>query len=200
MQITQRLTAKVGPLPVFAWALILLVGGYLAYRLASRGNTATAPAGPEVADTGGPSALDPDSTPVGSGDTGSPPASGQGGVAENWNGEILSQFGTLGSQIDALTSAVQMSPAFWPGSGDSGSGSVITNGTTPASASTATAKAAPAAKKPVAKAAAPAKVKYYTYAPTAKLPKGVSAAAKAPAKGPAGTSLHFAKGKGYYYA
>lgn len=198
MQITQRLTAKVGPLPVYAWALILAVGGYLAYRLVNR-DASTTPSGTAATDAG--SATDSDLTPVG-GDTGSPPASGQGGAADNLNDTLFSQLSGFQGSIDSLTAAVQSSPAFWPGGEEqsAGSGSLVPNTATPAAGSTATSKKAPVASKPAAKAAAPASVRYYTYAPTAKLPSGVGAANRAPAKGPAGTSLHFKSGKGYYYA
>lgn len=38
----ERFTRKLGPLPVWAWAAIIVVGGYLTYRMVTRGNMATA--------------------------------------------------------------------------------------------------------------------------------------------------------------
>lgn len=38
----ERFTRKLGPLPVWAWAAIIVVGGYLTYRMVTRGNAATA--------------------------------------------------------------------------------------------------------------------------------------------------------------
>jgi len=184
----ERLTAKAGPLPVYAWALILLAAGYLAYRLlGSSSSSSSTPATPAAAPT--------DTT----GDTGSPPASGQGSAAGNLNDSLFSQLSGFQDSVDALTAAVQMSPAFWPGSdtGSAGSGSTVPNAA-PSPALTTKSSASKPAKKPAAAPAAAAHVRYYTYAP-GKAPKGQAANA-APGKGPAGTSLRFAKGKGYYYA
>lgn len=189
-----RFTAKVGPLPVWVWAALILVTGYLLYRLtAGRTGTSTGaePAG---------SAVDPNSTPV-TGDDGAPPASsGQGGAADNLNDGLLSQLSGFQSSIDSLTAAVQSSPAFWPGAGDAGSGAEVPNtGAPPPAPSTTTAP--PASRlpaKPTARAAAPGKVRYYTFAP-GKAPK-TRKGDEAPARGPAGTTLRFARGKGYYYA
>jgi hypothetical protein len=195
--VVERATAKVGPLPVWAWALVILVGGYLAYRFtagrSSSSSSSTTSAEPATQATD-PGSLD--LTPVGA-DTGSPPASsGQGGAADNLNSDLYGYLSGLQGSVDALTASVQMSPAFWPGteSGSSGSGSTVPNGQTPASPAAAAAAAKPAAKP----APPPASVRYYTYAP------GKAPAARkqdeAPAKGPAGTTLHFKSGKGYFYA
>ena len=196
--IVGRLTAKAGPLPVWAWALVILVGGYLAYRLlGNKAGSSSTTADTTVEDTPTP-AIDSDTTPVG-GDTGSPPGqSGMGSSADNLSADLYGQLTGLQGSVDALTSAVQLSPAFWPGDeSTAGSGSGVPNGTTPATpAKQAAAKKAPA--KPAAKAKAPASVRYYTYAP-GKAPKNQKGN-EAPGKGPAGTTLRFAKGKGYYYA
>ncbi len=188
--IVGRVTAKVGPLPVWAWALVILVGGYLGYKLLAPKDTGAA----SPTETPAPSpAVDPDLTPVGI-DTGSPPASGGGGgAADNLSADLYGQLTGLQGSVDNLSALVQMSPAFWPSDGSSGSGSQVTNGTTPASPA---AKVAAPVAKPAAKPAAPAR--YYTYAP-GKAPAGRKAD-QAPAKGPAGTTLHYKAGKGYYYS
>lgn len=86
-----RLTAKVGPLPVWGWAAAIL-GAYLLY-------TRLRPASAAVP------ATDTTATPDTSGDTGSQvPASGQGSAADNLNGTLLDQLGANTSSIDALTS------------------------------------------------------------------------------------------------
>lgn len=180
-----RLTGKVGPLPVWAWAALIL-GAYLLYSHFHQ--TAAAPAATDT--TSDTSMTDPNATPVGS-DTGNPPASGQGGVADNMTGDPLS------TSIDALTAAIQSSQAFNEGA-PGNSGSADYSGAQPfinlPALPANTAPAATVAAKPAAK---PAPSRYYTYAP-GKAPKGQTAN-QAPAKGPAGTTLHFAKGKGYYY-
>ena len=208
-----RATAKVGPLPVWAWALLLLIAGYLVYRLSGAGQGSSsadgAPAG---------AAPDPNSTPISGGEDGAPPASGQGGAADNLNDGLLSQLSGFQGSIDTLTAAVQSSPAFWPGAGDSGSGSVVPNTgemevapapPTVAAKTAAKAPARPAARakaaktaakapaRPAARATASGKMRYYTY--TGKAPK-TRKRDEAPARGPSGTTLHFVRGKGYYYA
>lgn len=191
-----RLTGKVGPLPVWAWAAVIL-GAYLLY---SHFHPSTAAASSTTDSTSDTSSTDSNATPVGS-SSGNPPASGQGSTVDNMTGDPLS------TSIDALTQAVQQEQAFLQGnsgsadySGQSGinPGSIdlpaIPDNSTPA-APAATPAPAKVAPKP---AAAPAPSRYYTYAP-GKAPKG-QAANQAPAKGPAGTTLHFLTGKGYYYA
>lgn len=197
-----RLTAKVGPLPVWVWAVVILVGGYLAYRLMSNGSSSTA-ASSTTADTstGTDTTSTPDTGAAATTDLGSAGGvtSGDGSTTDTGLSDtILSQLQGVGSSIDALTQAVQSQPAFWPGSGDSGSGSVVPNtgdggvvigGNRPAS--TTPAKPAPAVK-------APATVRYYTFKP-GQAPKDRKKD-EAPAHGPAGTTLHFQSGKGYFYA
>lgn len=187
----QRLTGKVGPLPAWAWAALIL-GAFLLYtRLHSSSSSsgdATAPA----------STSSSDQTPVTGDTSGSPPASGGGDPASNVNDGLLSQLSGFGSSIDALTAAVQSSPAFVDGSNSGGAnyggGPIISLPNMPAPA-----VGSAVAAKPTPKIASPsAPVKYYTYAP-GKAPKG-QAKNTAPAKAPAGKTLHFTKGKGYYYA
>lgn len=188
--VVQRFTAKAGPLPVWAWALLILVVGYLVYRLA--GPTSSSSSGSKADDA-------PDTTSAVTGDTGNPPAGGQGGPADNLNDSILSQLSGLSGQVDALTGLIQSTPAFDTGGGDSGSGSVTPNtgSSVPAAPSKVTASTkAPA--RPSAHPPAPAHVRYYSFQP-GKAPKGRKKD-EAPAKGPAGTRLHFKRGKGYFYA
>lgn len=194
MSVVERATAKVGPLPVWAWALVLLLGGYLAYRFLAP-QASTTPSG-AAADSSQPSdtTTDPNLTPVGV-DTGSPPASGGGGgSADNLSDDLYGQLTGVQTSVDALTAAVQMSPAFWPGgeTGAAGSGSTVPNGQTPASPAQQVTKTPP---KPAAK---PAAIRYYTFLP-GKAPKNRKAD-ELPAKGPAGTTRHYAAGKGYYYS
>jgi hypothetical protein len=205
-----RFTAKVGPLPVWAWAVLLLIGGYLVYRLTGQGAAAAAPAAP-VATGGDPSAV-PDasllggSTPAG----GSSTSPGPDATQPNVNDQLLSQLSGFGSSIDALSSLVQSSPAFWPGSGDSGSGSLVPNTapdwynvpppwmTAPAAKPKVVKRPAPRIVRPAAKPKPSAKVTYYTYKPGTKVApaKKAQVAPKAPPK----KTLHYTKGKGYYYA
>lgn len=178
----QRLTAKAGPLPVWAWAAVIL-GAYLLY---SHFHTA-ASSSSTTASTDGTSTDTTDQTPVTSDTSGNPPASGQGGPADNMTGDPLS------TSIDALTAAIQSSQAF-SGSDPGNSGSQPWINLPDIPAVTPPKSTAAAIPKPAAK---PAPSRYYTYAP-GKAPKG-QAANQAPAKGPAGTTLHFTKGKGYFY-
>lgn len=187
-----RLTAKAGPLPVWAWALIVVVGGFIAYRVLGARNSTSSPSSSAQSPDTATQAIDENSTPVGM-ETGYPPASGQGNAADNLSSDLYSQLGGLQGSVDMLTSLVQLSPAFWPGS-DSGDTS---NGTTPQAAQTPPKKSTVIAS-PKAGARAPASTKYYTYAP-GKAPKGKTAN-QAPGKGPAGTTLRFQRGRGYYYA
>lgn len=187
-----RFTAKAGPLPVWAWALLILVLGYLAYRLSGGGSSSSSSSSSPAADT--TSAVTPDASS--SGDTGSPPASGQGGPADNLNDSVLSQLTGLQGSVDALTGLVQTTPAFWPGSGDAGAGA---GGELALPHSTPLQPAATrSASSPRGSSTAPAHVRYYTFAP-GKAPKN-KRSQEAPARGPAGTTLHFKRGKGYYYA
>lgn len=85
-----RLTAKVGPLPVWGWAAAIL-GAYLLYT-----HFHPAAAAP---------ATDATPAPDTSGNTGSQvPASGQGSASDNLNGALLDQLSANTSSIDALTS------------------------------------------------------------------------------------------------
>lgn len=190
--LADRFTAKVGPLPVWAWALTLLVGGYLVYRLTSSRSSSSSDDAPS-GDTSGGVPAGTDTTPI-TEDSGYGPAGGQGNVADNFSGDLLSQLSGFQSSIDGLTAAVQLSPAFWPGGdvGSSGSGSIVpNNGAAPV-------RTTPKPKPNTKAAAKPAPKHFYTYAP-GKAPKGKAAMA-APKKAPAGKKLHFQKGKGYYYA
>jgi hypothetical protein len=115
----ERLTAKAGPLPVWAWAALLL-GAFLAYQHfhSSASSTTNAGAGTtggtDNADTTG--AAPSDLTPI-SPDSGLPVgSSGQGGAADNINDTLLSQLSGFQASIDSLTAAVQSQDAFygWP--------------------------------------------------------------------------------------
>ena len=193
--VVQRFTAKVGPLPVWAWALLILVAGYLVYRLTSKGSSTTS----STTDTG--SSTDTATT---SGDTGNPPASGQGGAADNVNSDLLSQLSGqvsgLAGNVDALTGLIQSTPAFADTGGTAGAGSDGSGlpTVTHLPAQTVATATTPTPARPRPRPPAPAHVRFYTYRP-GQAPKGRKRD-EAPAKGPAGTTLHFARGKGYYYA
>jgi hypothetical protein len=88
----KRLTRKVGPLPVWAWAAVIL-GAYLLWSRRS-GGAATA-------DTTAPT---PTATSAGSDSLAQVPASGQGSSADNLNGVLLDQLSANTSSLDALTS------------------------------------------------------------------------------------------------
>lgn len=160
-----RLTAKVGPFPVWAWVLAALAG-YLAYRRFAGGGSSTATLSPTA------TSADSNATPVGL-DSGSPPASGAGGPAGNVSDDLLSQLSGFQTSIDTLTAAVQSSDAYATlGGGDSGYGAFATGSATiPTTAAQTVARAKPAALTPAALNAALA-------SPT----RVAKPAAKAPAK------------------
>jgi hypothetical protein len=195
--LSQRLTAKAGPLPVWAWAAVLL-GAFLAYNHfhSSSSSTSTSSTGAGGSSTGTTDTTT-DTTPVTSGDSSSDTGTGGGGgSASNVNDELLSQLSGFQSSIDSLTAAVQQSDGTGglPGSGNidwgipGGVEIAATPGTIPSSSASPPAAPKPTAKvppKPAAKVV-PKKITYYT------LKKNVPI-------GP-GQSLHFTKGKGYYAA
>ena len=184
-----RLTTKLGPLPVWAWAAVIL-GLYYAYTKLGKSSPAAAP-------VSAPTTTDPNQTPV-SADTSVPASSGGGGSpSSNLNDTLLSQLSGFQSSIDQLTAAVQTTAAF-DNPGSSGSipwgnqpitglipgtpgGTVNPNVSPPPYASSTPAGQKPA---PVVRKAAP--VRYYTYKKNVPLNRG--------------QTLHFTKGKGYYAA
>ena len=213
-----RMTAKVGPLPVWAWALAILVVGYLVYRHSSASSSTSTSS---TTDTSSGDATAPTTDTSTSGSPGPDQTGGSGGPdAASLNDSLLSQLAGFQGSIDALTAAVLSTSAFVPGGGDSGSGSQVPNGTTPPGPGTGTATAATsgggtvkttphgATTKPAPTLVSehgagggytPARnVTYYTYRP-GQAPKG-KRSQEAPARGPSGTTLHFAAGRGYYYA
>jgi len=110
----RRLTAKVGPLPVWGWAAAILA----AYFLYSRMRPPAATTSNDVASA---------STPDGSTGSAQVPASGQGSPADNMNGDLLGQLGANTAAIDALTSQILSASPFPYEYGDApaaGSGSV----------------------------------------------------------------------------
>lgn len=89
-----RLTRKVGPLPVWAWAASIIA----AYLLYTKLRPASSQTG-TFADT----PANPADTTAGDG---SPPASGQGGAVDNLSQGLLDQLGANTASIDALTSQI----------------------------------------------------------------------------------------------
>lgn len=100
-----RLTAKVGPLPVWAWAAVIL-GAYFLY------SRMRPPAATTTADVS--SASTPDAT------TGAAqvPASGQGAPVDNLSQPLLDSLGANTAAIDALTSQVLSQPTPYSNFGD----------------------------------------------------------------------------------
>lgn len=99
-----RLTAKVGPLPVWAWAAVIL-GAYLLY-------TRLHPAA--VTSPG-----DTTATPDTSGDSGAQsPSSGMGGTADNMNQALFDSLSANTSSLDALTSQLLSQPSPYSNYGD----------------------------------------------------------------------------------
>lgn len=203
--LTARLTGKVFGVPVFVWALALLAVGYLIYRSRSSSSSSTPATDTTTsADTGTQPATDtstagtvlPDQT--GGGAAGTDTAS--------LNDQVLSQLAGFSSSLDALTQAVQSSQAFGdPFLSTAGYGATDGYSAPPAAAATTSAPSphststpAPAAAKPAASTKPAAPTRYYTFAP-GKAPANRKGD-QAPARGPAGTTLHFAAGRGYYYA
>lgn len=97
--LSSRLTRKVGPLPVWAWAAAIL-GAYLAYSHFRGGGSA-----------GNSASSDSTAAPVGSttgaGSGAQAPASGQGTPADNASGDLLAElYGTNAGTIDSLTNAL----------------------------------------------------------------------------------------------
>lgn len=103
-----RLTRKLGPLPIWAWAAVILVAYLLYSRIAGARATPT-----------------PDTTAVtagdGSGGSAQVPSSGQGSAADNLSQSMIDQLGANQSSIDALTQAV-LSSGYGSGDGLGGSG------------------------------------------------------------------------------
>ena len=133
--LSQRYTEKVGPLPVWAWALLILIVGYLIYRH-SKGSSSSSDTSSTSPDTSTSTEPDTSGTP-GPDRTGGGTSTG-GPDAASLNDELLSQLAGYGNSIDALTAAILSSEAFVPGAGDSGSGSVVPNGTPAPNTATST--------------------------------------------------------------
>lgn len=103
--LVNRLTAKVGPLPVWAWAAAILAAYFLYSRMR-----------PPAATTTGDTASA--STPDGSTGSAQVPASGQGSPADNLSSGLLSQLGANTAAIDALTSQILSQPTPYSNFGD----------------------------------------------------------------------------------
>lgn len=104
-----RLTRKVGPLPVWAWAAVIL-GAYLLWSRTQK--SAAAPAGDSTAAT-------PAESTSGELASGSQvPASGQGGAVDNLNQALLDRLDANQSSIDALTSQLLSQPSPYSNYGD----------------------------------------------------------------------------------
>jgi hypothetical protein len=133
------MTAKVGPLPVWGWA-VAIIGAYLLYTRLHPAPAAT------------PSTTDTTATPDTSGDSGSQiPASGAGSAADNFSGALLDQLGANTSAIDALTSQILSQPV--PGGDANGSplpGAPVDTGGAAAPAAQPSATAPPPTPHPVA--------------------------------------------------
>lgn len=109
-----RLTAKVGPLPVYAWALII-VGGYLAYRRfagssTGAGASSASPATPNTGDVGGTVGGAGDTSGAGGGSfsaAGPDPSSGSYDALLALLGQQTAALGDLSAQVQAGTPYAQ---------------------------------------------------------------------------------------------
>lgn len=147
----QRLTGKVGPLPVWAWAALILGTVLLYLKLHPAAATPADPA----SSTGDLTPVSADgSNPVGS--------SGGGSSASNVNDALLSQLSGFQTSIDTLTAAVQaqeaggwLLPTDGSGIDASQNDGGVNQPTGPGSSAVAATKPAPkkAAAKPAAKPA-----------------------------------------------
>lgn len=103
-----RLTAKVGPLPVYAWALIIVGVGYLAYR--HYGGGSGSGSGSSGLATSGAAGAAGSGAVGGAGDTsgaGGGSSTGTGdGFGDNGYGQITALLGQYGAQLDALGAQV----------------------------------------------------------------------------------------------
>lgn len=207
------ITRKVGPLPVWGWAALVVVAVALFLLLRKK-----------PADTGGDpgplgmAALPPDGAFSGQPPGATPPAQGldpdlvatfrsafdnEIATLMDYHGKVNDledQWGAFSAQTDARWGEVDQ--RFYTVEQQV---AAIPDMVTQAVAATAAARPVPApakgsttgGKKPAAPVKKQAPVKYYTYKP-GKAPAGKKAQA-APAKAPPGKKLKFQKGKGYYY-
>lgn len=143
-----RLTRKVGPLPVWGWAAVIL-GAFLIYTRLS------AKAGAASTDATGITSND--------GTTGSAqvPASGSGSPADNVSSALLDQLDVNTSALDALTSQILSIPTPYSNVGDGpliGAPASDASQTQTAEQPEPTAPAAPAAQPTVSQPATAAQV------------------------------------------
>lgn len=105
-----RLTAKVGPLPVWAWAAVIL-GAYLLYTRVS-GSSSAATASPTTDATG---------VTANDGTTGDAqvPAGGAGTPTDNVSSQVAQALDLNSSVLDALTSQILSMPTPYSEFGDS---------------------------------------------------------------------------------
>lgn len=102
-----RLTRKAGPLPVWAWAAVILGAYFLYTRLSSSGSSSASTDTTAVTST--------DST----GDSGAQvPASGGGSAADNVSGDLLDGLNANTASLDALTSQILSQPTPYSNFGD----------------------------------------------------------------------------------
>lgn len=106
---TDRLTHKVGPLPVWAWAAVILVVGYLIYRRSGGGAQAQTTAAPVSSGTSGS-------------DTGAVSGGGGSGTpSSNLTPDLFGQlYDTNAGTIDSLTNAIVNKSALAASSLDAG--------------------------------------------------------------------------------
>lgn len=105
-----RLTAKVGPLPVWGWAAVIL-GAYLLY---TRVSSSSGSGGPAATDATGVTAND------GTADSGAQvPASGGGTPADNVSAQVADALNVNSGVLDALTSQILSMPTPYSEFGDS---------------------------------------------------------------------------------
>lgn len=122
--LASRLQAKIGPLPVWAWAAVIL-GAYLLY---SRMRPPAATTSPDTSTA---------STTDGTTGASQVPASGQGTAADNMSGQLFDMLGANTSAIDGLTASILSQPVPFSDFGDApaaGTGSAPVGDTNPPAA------------------------------------------------------------------
>lgn len=133
MTAPKQLTRKVGPLPAWAWAAVV-VGAYLAYRhYGGSGGSPTVQGTPVVPNVGSAAQQ---------------PSGGQGTPADNSSSDLLSALGANTQAADALLAAVQGAAA--------GGGLGVAAGTGTSGGSSSAAAAAASADAPPADTTTPA--------------------------------------------
>ncbi len=112
--LTGRLTAKVGPLPVYAWALMIVGVGYLAYRHYSTGGGSGSSSVASGGATGAPGSGTLGTQADTSGAAGGASAGAAGAASDNGYGTITALLGQQGAALDSLSAQVAAGTPYQP--------------------------------------------------------------------------------------